>query len=420
VIGGLQSEGDIIMRNFNQGLSAMFIVGLLFFGFAFQVNGQNKLTGTYQLDTSRSDNIREIDEALNNSTIQDRDEAKQDLEEKLESPDNLAIDIRGNQVALASTMTQQLTLSADGQDRTQTLPDGTTMRLRTTLRGEQLTVSSLNSDNDYTVTFISIDNGRSLKVTRRLTTDYLRQTVFAESIYTKTDNIARLDIFDDQNNASTDPNAGNNNSTNAGNYPTNRGGNSPTKTSGNNPPTVRTSSIGQYIVPNGEIITGHLENLVSTKISQNNDRFKLRVTGPNLYRGAIIEGYLSGIDRSSRNPIGTARITFNFETIRLTNGQIYDFAGFLQSITDERGRDIKVDSEGSASKSQTKETAKRAGIGAGAGAILGAIIGGAKGAVIGATIGAGGGAGTVAIENKGDLELNAGTSLTIQSSAPTR
>ena len=55
-------------------------------------------------------------------------------------------------------------------------------------------MSSLGGETDYTVTFTSIDNGRSLKVTRRITTDYLRQTIFAESIYNKSDSVARLGI----------------------------------------------------------------------------------------------------------------------------------------------------------------------------------------------------------------------------------
>lgn len=414
------------MRNFYQSLSAIFVVGLIF---VFQANAQNNLTGTYELDTSRSDNVQEIvDEALNNnSNVPNRDEAKQDLQEKLEAPPSLALQVRGNQAIIASTMTQQITFSADGQDRMQTLPDGSSMRIRTTLRGQQLTVSSLIDNKDYTITFTSIDNGRNLKVTRRMTTDYLSQTVFTESIYTKTDAVAKFDIFDNQNNSSTnttsgnypDPNTNdpNANDPNANNPNTNNP--NPPRTTGTNPPVTRTAKTGQYIVPNGEIITGTLEHLVSTKISQNNDRFKMRVTGPNQYRGAIVEGYISGIDRSNRNPVGNAKITFNFETIRLANGQVYDFAGFLQSVTDASGNDVKVDAEGSASKSQTKKTATRAGIGAGAGAILGAIIGGAKGAIIGAGIGAGGGAGSVALENKGDLELNVGSALTIQSSAPT-
>lgn len=411
------------MKNYNQSLSVIFVVGLMFLGFVFQANAQNSLTGTYQLDASRSDNVQEIvDDAINRSNIPNREEARQDLRERLESPPDLAIQMRGNEAIIASSMTAQISFSADGQDQTQTMSDGSTMRVRTTLRGQQLTISSLINNNDYTVIFNSINNGAILKVTRRMTTDYLSETVFTESIYTKTDSVARLDIYQDSDTPS-DAVIGDNDPIDdpVDNTPvqTTRNPNPP-RTTGNNPPTTRTSQrMGQYTVPSGEIITGVLENLVSTKISQNNDRFRLRVTGPNQYRGAIIEGYLSGIDRSGRNPVGSAKITLNFETIRLANGQMYDFAGFLQSVTDTRGKNIKVDSEGSISKSQTKQTAKRAGIGAGAGAVLGAILGGGKGAIIGATIGAGSGAGSVALENQGDLELEAGTALTIQASSPT-
>ncbi|NJM53241.1 MAG: hypothetical protein HC846_07510 [Blastocatellia bacterium] len=133
-----------------------------------------------------------------------------------------------------------------------------------------------------------------------------------------------------------------------------------------------------------------------------------------------MEGYITGIDRSGRNPVGKTKLTLNFETIRLSNGETYDFAGFLQNVTDTKGKQVKVDEEGVITKGQTRETLKRAGIGAGAGAILGAIIGGGKGAIIGATIGAGGGAGSVAVENKGDVELESGTSITVQSSAPNK
>lgn len=405
------------MKRFKQNISLIFLAGLVFFGLALQANAQNNLTGTYQLDTSRSDNVREIaDEAINSANVQDREESLRDLQEKLESPENLAIEIRGNEAIVASSLSQQITFSADGSDRTQTLPDGSTARLRATMRGQELTISRLGDDEDYTVKFTSIDNGRSLKVTRRVTTNYLSETVFAESFYTKTNSVAQLEIFD----------GGNNNSTNTSNtnyptnYPTNTGGNNPppTKNTGRNAPTATYNPNGQYVVPNGEIITATLNNLISTKVSQNNDRFRATVTGPNQFRGAIIEGYITGVERSSRNPVGTTKITLNFETIRLTNGESYDFAGFLQNVTDTKGKKVKVDEEGTISKGQTRETLKRAGIGAGAGAILGAIIGGGKGAIIGATIGAGGGAGSVAVQNGGDVELESGTAITVQASSP--
>ncbi len=371
------------------------------------------LTGTYQLDAARSENTRDIAErAISGVDQQKRDKARSDLEQKLESPSQLAIDARGNQVTLASTLTSQISFTADGQERTETLPDGSILRLRTTLRGQELTVSSVGGDNDYTVMFSSIDNGRSLKVTRRVTTDYLNQTVFAESIYNKIDSVARYDIYGNSNNSP----AANNSSNNSNNYPTTV----PNNNRNSYPPTARTGGNGQFIVPSGTILTGTLENDISTKVSQNNDRFRMTVGAPNQYRGAVIEGYISGINRSGKVS-GRSQATFNFETIRLPNGTTYDFAGFLQSVTDAEGKTVKVDAEGAArSSDQTTKTVQRGGIGAGLGALIGAIAGGAKGAAIGAILGGGAGAGSVYIQGAEDLELKAGSSITVQSSSPGR
>ena len=55
---------------------------------------------------------------------------------------------------------------------------------------QALTVASLGGETDYTITFTSVSNGRGMKVSRRITTDYLNQTVFAESVYNKSDSVA--------------------------------------------------------------------------------------------------------------------------------------------------------------------------------------------------------------------------------------
>jgi hypothetical protein len=357
------------------------------------------LTGTYQLDTSRSEDAQDILDRVNVQSDADR----ADLESKLEAADQIALDVRGSQVILASSKAAPVNFTADGRDRTEKTSDGRTVRVRATIRGQELTVSSLGGETDFTVTFASIDNGKSLKVTRRITTNYLNQTVFVESFYTKTDATAQLGIDTNDNSdvySSSDSND---------NYPNNNG-NYPTTTTRN----------GNYVVPNGTILTGVLQNEINTKVSQNNDRFTLTVQAPNEYRGAVIEGYISGINRSGKIS-GRSQVTFNFERIRLPNGQTYDFAGFLQSITDTNGKTVKVGTEGEAKgDSQTKETAKRGGIGAGVGAIIGAIAGGAKGAAIGAIIGGGAGAGSVILTGKEEVELKQGSSIVVQSSSPNR
>ncbi len=366
------------------------------------------LTGTYQLDISRSDNAQEIAaRAIRGSNSRNNQASREDLENKLQSPEQIAIDVRGNQITLGTSLAQPITFTADGRDQMQTTADGRTIRVRTTLRGQELIVSSLGGDTDFTITFTSVENGKSMKVSRRITTDYLRQTVFAESVYNKTDAVARLGGYND-----------------SGDYSSNDGysSNDPNdvRNNRNNYPTRNTGRSGNFIVPNGTQITGTLDNDIDTKASQNNDRFRLTVQSPNQFRGAVIEGYLSGIDRSGRVS-GRSEVTFNFTTIRLRNGQNYDFAGFLQSVTDENGKTIRIDEEGTAKgDSQTKEAIKRGGIGAGIGALIGAIAGGGKGAAIGAVIGGGAGAGSVVLQGKEDLKLKTGSQVTVQSSSPLR
>jgi hypothetical protein len=138
------------------------------------------------------------------------------------------------------------------------------------------------------------------------------------------------------------------------------------------------------------------------------------------YEGAVIEGAVGSVNQSGRLT-GRSGMSFNFDTIRLRDGQTYRFAGILSNVRTMNGDAVKVDNEGSAQgDNQTTQTIERAGIGTAIGAIIGAIAGGGKGAAIGGVIGAAGGAGSVYVTGKDSLELPTGTELTIRASAPGR
>jgi len=416
------------------------------------------LVGTYRIDRARSERV---DQVLKDSDV---DKSRvQELTEKLAAPDQLAIDIRGDQVTLASSKAPAVTFVADGRDKVEYGAGGRTYRTRATFHGEELSVSSLGGDNDYTVTFASQDGGRTLKVTRRITTDYLSHTMFADSIYTRTDTVARLGIdkikqpvaqadtgkedasepvqVDNDDNSANQPapqTVGSqptqtDNNTDNRNQPTTQtdsdsddkgysDNDSNTRTSGNsnNQPTSVPGRSGQFVVPNGVVLTGMLNTTVDTKMSQNSDRFKMTVQSPNEFRGAVIEGHLTGVGRSGRVS-GRSNVTLTFETITLRDGQTYDFAGFLQGIKDHNGKVVKVDSEGTIKgDSQTKETAKRGGLGAGIGAVIGVIAGGGSGAAIGSIIGGSVGAGSVIVQGRDDVRLMPGSMITVQASSPIR
>lgn len=355
------------------------------------------LTGTYQLDAAKSEKITDV---LASSRVGAGQ--RQDLESKLEAPEEIAILVSGNRVTLASSKAEPVSFIADGRDKAEDA-NGKTIRVRATLRGQDLTISSVGGETDYTVRFVSIDGGNAMKVTRRITTDYLRETVFAESVYTKSDAVAGLGI--DNMGAGQDD---------TGDYSSN----DPNDTTAGGSAGIVTQRIGEFIVPNGTSVAAVLENPIDTKVSQNNDRFRLTVQSPDEFRGAVIEGYITGVGRSGQVS-GRSNVTFNFTKITLRDGKEYDFAGTLTSIKEAYGKEVKVDTEGTAKgDSQTKESVKRGGIGAGAGALIGAILGGGKGAVIGAVIGGGAGAGSVIAQGRTDVKLAQGSVLTIASSSP--
>ncbi|MFN3329447.1 MAG: hypothetical protein ACK419_00800, partial [Pyrinomonadaceae bacterium] len=225
------------------------------------------LTGTYSLDASRSDDVSQIaKKVVSESNVYYKEAAERDLQVLLAPPQRLAIEIRGNNVKLASSFAPQLEVIADGQERLQTLADGRTVKIRATLFGGELSLYSTSDDSDYRVTFSSIDGGNQIKVTRSVRVDYLDREVSAESYYLKTDSVARFNIYD---------------------------GSSPSIV-------VGASENRKFIVPNGIVLTGTLENDVSTKTSKNYDRFSMTIVSPTQFRGAVVEGYLTNVNRSGR------------------------------------------------------------------------------------------------------------------------
>jgi hypothetical protein len=350
----------------------------------------NQLTGTYRLDTTRSDDARNIAEsATRNLPYRDRQRTLDSLTARLESPTSLAIDRRGRSVTIASSRAPQFTFEANGVEQVETGPSGRTVRVRSTLNSDQLIVASTGDrGSDFTVTFDPIENGRSLRVTRRISDINLNAPVTVVSTYEKTSDIAQLDIY----------NGGGQNQS----YPV----------------TGTVSTSGDFIVPNGTQIVAVLNDNLTTRNTRENDRFTMTVRSPSQYEGATISGNVTNVNRSGKIT-GRSTMTLNFESISLRNGQTYRFAGITDSVRTSNGETVRVDNEGSVrDDNRTTTTEKRAAIGTAVGAIIGAIAGGGKGAAIGAIVGAGAGAGSVYVQGADDLELMSGTEVTIRASGP--
>jgi len=347
----------------------------------------SRLTGTFRLDSSRSDNARDaVDRATQRLSRNQRQTVSNRVLARLESPELLAIERRNSTIAIASSRAPQSIFEADGVERQEQI-NGRTTRSSATLNGDRLVVKTTgNRNNDFTVTFEPIDNGERLRVRREIYSDRLNQPVVVNSIYNRTSAVAQWNIYDGSR-------------TTVGNTGISR---------------------GDFIVRDGETVVAFLNSGLTTKQTKQGDRFTLTVREPSQYEGAVIEGTVGSVDSGGRLT-GRAEMSLNFDTIRLRNGRTYNFAGLLETVRTPNGDTVKVDNEGSAqADNQTTRTIQRTAIGTAVGAIIGAIAGGGKGAAIGGIIGAAGGAGSVFVQGKDNLELPTGTELTIRAGAPTQ
>jgi hypothetical protein len=354
----------------------------------------NRLTGTWQLNTNRSDNARAVlERSTRNLNINDRQRIQENMLRRLDAPNLIAIDRRGQTVTMASSQAPQVTFEANGIETTETTRNGRERRTRATLYGDQLTVRSVGDrGSDYEVIFDAIEGGRGLRVTRSLYTERLDQPVVVRSVYERSSDVAQFDL--DRN------------------LPVDR---VLPDVSPNFPPPTR----GNFVVPNGTQLTGRLAQGLDTKLSREGDRFTLNVRDSGQYNGAVIEGVVMRSDRSGRIS-GRADMTLDFERIRMRDGRSYNFAGTIDTVRLPNGEFVRVSQEGNVREddSQTSRTVTRSAIGGAIGAVIGAIAGGGKGAAIGAFVGAGAGAGSMYIEGRDDLELPAGTEITIRASSP--
>jgi hypothetical protein len=256
-------------------------------------NRANRLTGTYRLDPSQSDDpAQAADRATQSLPYGNRARLRDQLAARLASPDQIAIDLRGSDVTLASSRAPQISFTADGIERVETTNSGRTIRAKATLSGQQLTVNSTGDrDSEFNVTFDPIDYGRRLRVTRRVIVPGLSNSVIVQSTYDKTDEVARFDI-------------------------------------NTVPPTYPTNPSTDFLIGNGEMVVAVMDSDVSSATAREGDRFTAIVRQPSQYEGAIVEGHVSNVQRSGR-VTGRSQMTLNFDKIRLRDGKSYRYAGLL-------------------------------------------------------------------------------------------
>ncbi len=331
---------------------------------AYAWNKQSgRLTGTYRLDPSRSDSVNTALTTINQTKC-----GCQQQVSHLDTPEMLALDQNGQCVTIASTTGPQVAVVADGQ----LVPDATRgVSTQSTLQeGDALfirTYSERERDRNNTVTFTPTGDG--LCVTRYIDTGDPTKPLVIKSIYTRTSDVAQLNLYDSASSAHRQ----------------------------------QVAYSGNFVVPNGANLTAALDPALDTSQAREGDRFTMTVSSPSEYDGAVIEGFISDIGAAGQAAL-------NFERIRLSDGRVFDFAAEIVSVGATDGSAVQVSSGAGINEQerQAQQNLVRTSQSAAIGAVVGTL----------PVSGPGTGANTILAPAGGALKLGSGTEFVLRAASP--
>ncbi|CAN5459869.1 hypothetical protein BH18ACI3_BH18ACI3_12060 [soil metagenome] len=156
-----------------------------------------QLTGAYRIDVEESDKLYSVVKGATSSVpFVEQQRFFTDLSVRLTPPDMLAIECRGGLVSIASSRAPKVTFFADGKTRRERRPGGKIVLSRVELNKDTLTfTSSGEAEDNINVAFKSVDDGRRLRVIRRIHAEQLVEPIIIQTVYNKVAEMVRWDTF---------------------------------------------------------------------------------------------------------------------------------------------------------------------------------------------------------------------------------
>ncbi|HEY0077845.1 MAG TPA: nuclear transport factor 2 family protein [Pyrinomonadaceae bacterium] len=160
-------------------------------------SARSSMTGVYRIDIPQSDKLYSVVAgASSNLPFGEQQRFFIDLAVRLTPPDLLAIEREGRRVTIGSSRAPRVTLVADGTTHVERARDGHMIQSRISVEPNRVTFTSTGrTEDNFSVMFTSIDNGKRLRVTRRISAEQLNEPVIIQTIYTKISDTARWDIY---------------------------------------------------------------------------------------------------------------------------------------------------------------------------------------------------------------------------------
>ncbi|MBA2528122.1 MAG: hypothetical protein H0V18_20415 [Pyrinomonadaceae bacterium] len=155
------------------------------------------LTGVYRIDIPASDKLYSVvARASSDVPFGEQQRFFIDLAVRLTPPDLLAIEQQGTRISLGSSRAPRMTFVADGVARSTRASDGHLVRVRFSVEKERLVFTSVGrTEDNFTVIFEPVDNGKRLLVVRRIAAEALDQPLVIRTIYNKISDVARWELY---------------------------------------------------------------------------------------------------------------------------------------------------------------------------------------------------------------------------------
>jgi hypothetical protein len=159
------------------------------------------LSGLYRIDIPASDKLYSVVAgASSNVPFAEQQRFFIDLAVRLTPPDLIAIEQEGTRVSFGSSRATRMNFKADGVARNTRATDGHLVRVRFAVEragdnARLVFTSNGRTEDNFTVTFESFDNGRRLRVVRRISAEKLDRPLIIRTIYNKISDVANWDLY---------------------------------------------------------------------------------------------------------------------------------------------------------------------------------------------------------------------------------
>jgi hypothetical protein len=198
----------------------LLLILLIFFNSAQQPVARaraiqrSSLTGVYRIDIPASDKLYSVVAGASSKVpFSEQQRFFIDLAVRLTPPDLLAIDQRGQRISLGSSRAPRMDFVADGVAHNTRTRDGHLVRARLAIEnsgGSQRLVftSTGRTEDNFSIVIESLENGKRLRVVRRISAEDLDQPLVIRTFYNKISDVASWELYGETQLASaTSPSA---------------------------------------------------------------------------------------------------------------------------------------------------------------------------------------------------------------------